>query len=305
MADGSVLSVGTFDGFHRGHRAILEAVREIAQSNGLRSAVLAFETPPRRILEHQVTGSLLLPRGLKRKLLSPFVDEVIPVCFSELQALEPPEFIAYLRQRYPGLHTIVEGQSFRFGSGRAGGLDTLVELGTVHGFSLEVVPPIMVGNAPASSSRIRQALAHGDLPLATEMLGRPPALFGHVIHGDGKGKTFGFPTANLAIEEDVLRPASGIYLVRAFVPNAAYNGLLYVGNRPSLVSNESRCEVHLLSAPDRPLYGACLEVHLVRRLRADRAFPSLGALQEQMGKDVETARALFENAPCSSKRLIQ
>jgi len=303
MAEGTVISVGTFDGFHRGHRAILETVREIANAHDYRSAVLAFETPPRHILQGRTSGGLILPRSIKRRLMEPFVDAVVPADFSEFRELDASTFVDDLRRTFPDLRYIVEGRSFRFGKARIGGLDTLIQLGEIHGFGLQVVPPVVVGGLPASSSRIRAALEQGDVALATEMLGRSPVLLGKVVPGNGVGRSLGFPTANLAIDADILRPASGIYWVKAYSLDQSFDGLLYVGNRPTFASDDPRCEIHLLASPDRDLYGAGFEAHLVRRIREDRRFPSLQALQHQIAQDVEVVRALIRASPCASERL--
>ena len=168
-------------------------------------------------------------------------------------------------------------------------LRTLRSLGAQKGLDVVCVPPVMVGDAASSSTRIREAVSSGDFQTARACLGRSPILTAPVVHGDQLGDKLGYPTANLDVDPHILLPQPGIFLVHAHGARVRASGLLYIGSRPTLGQGGLRCEVHLLDFTPRPLYGEVLEVHLLERLRGDRTFSSLEALQAQIETDVVTA----------------
>jgi riboflavin kinase / FMN adenylyltransferase len=267
------VAIGTFDGVHRGHRWVIDALRE----TGLRSTVLTFEPHPRLVLGYDV--QLLTPFERRLELLRQAgPDEILVVEFTpELSRREPEEFVGdYLTAI--GARVVVAGEDFRFGAGRRGDVALLRTLG------LEVRPvPLLEG---ISSSRIRELVASGDVGGAAQLLGRPFELEGSVVAGDQRGGTLGFPTANLATEPHVLVPAYGIYAGEALEHRAAVS----VGVNPHYGGSERRIEAFLLDFED-DLYGRRLRVELWQRLRDERAFESEEELVAQIARDVEAARA--------------
>ena len=303
MKRGTVVSIGTFDGIHLGHQAILRELRHQAEAHSLSSLVYAFTVPPRWAPRGDEERYLLLPTTLKLDLLGKSADLVHPAAFESVQFMEPEDFIETVLIKQLHARVIVEGDSFRFGRNRSGDLETLRTLGDQKGLDVVCVPPVMVGDEASSSTRIREAIRSGDFQTARACLGRSPVLRGPVVHGDQLGRKLGFPTANLDIDPHVLLPRPGIFLVHALGETLRANGLLYIGSRPTLGHGEQRCEVHLLDFADRPLYGEVLEIHLLKRIRNDLAFPSLDTLRTQIEADITTARKLCLNHASIEERI--
>jgi len=290
---GSVVCIGTFDGVHIGHQAILRRVRHEAEDRNLVSVAYAFDAPPRWTQAGEPTRTLLLPRPIKRSLLGAYVDRVIPVALADVRHLSPDDFAATVLARQLSARAVVIGGNFRFGRKRGGTIERLGELGTENGFETIPVAPVEYTGEPVSSTRIRQLLTSGDVQQASELLGRPPILLGIVESGDRLGRNLGYPTANLEIDSHELLPGPGIYMIHAFCVGARHEGLLYIGHRPTLGGGALRCEVHLLASQPLDLYGHSMEVHLLERIREDRAFESLDALCAQIERDISAARSGF------------
>ena len=267
------VAIGTFDGVHRGHRAVIEE----AKASGLRSVVVTFHPHPRSVLGYEVSLLATLERRIELiERIGP--DELVVVPFTpELSRLDPERFVRGVLGPL-GARMVVAGEGFRFGSGRRGDLALLRRLG------LDVRPvPLVEG---VSSSRIRELLADGDVAEAARLLGRPPELEGTVVAGDQRGGTLGFPTANLAVEPGLLVPAHGIYAGAARGHRAAIS----VGINPHYGGRERKVEAYLLDfAGD--LYGEHLRLELWTRLRDERAFASEAELVQQMTRDIEATRA--------------
>jgi len=266
------VALGTFDGVHRGHRAVIEVVT----AAGLRSTVLTFEPHPRLVLGYDVQLLTSFERRLEL-IEEAGPDEVLVVEFTqELSRLAPEEFVSeYLTAI--GARVVVAGEDFRFGAGRRGDVPLLRSLG------LEVRPvPILVG---VSSSRIRELVREGDLPGAAELLGRPFEVEGDVVYGDRRGGTLGFPTANLSPDPHALVPAHGIYAGEALGHRVAAS----IGVNPHYGGSERRIEAFLLDF-EGDLYGSRLRVEVWKRLREERAFSSEEDLVAQIAADVEAAR---------------
>jgi len=296
--EGAVVTVGTFDGVHLGHQAILKRLCAIASEKKLERVAYAFTFPPRQgalrqTLKEQPKPCLLLPESAKLKLLKRYVDRVEQADFVEVRNLKAERFVREILLERLTARVIVVGDSFRFGRAREGDVSLLRRVGKEQGIFVVEVPSVVVDQAPVSSTWIRELVASGEVGEARALLGRPPLFVGEVVEGDGLGRRLGYPTANLAFDPVVLHPARGIYLVHAFWLRKRESGLLYFGVRPTLKGSAIRCEVHLLSSPDDDLYGKTMEVHLLQKLRGDRGFPSLEALREQMGLDAARARSLL------------
>jgi riboflavin kinase/FMN adenylyltransferase len=267
------VAIGVFDGVHRGHQRVLEAVVD----TGLVPTAITFDPHPRLVLGYGVELLSTLERRLEL-FAEAGVEETLILEFThELQQQEPEEFAQGVLRRI-GVEVVVAGDDFRFGHRRRGGLAFLEE----HGFSVVRVASV-VG---ASSTRIRDLLHAGDVAGAAQILGRPPEVDGIVVVGDERGGTLGFPTANLSIEPHLLVPAFGIYAGSALGGRAAIS----IGTNPHYGGLERRIEAHLLDF-EGDLYGQRLVVELWQKLRDERAFESEADLVEQIARDVEAARA--------------
>jgi riboflavin kinase/FMN adenylyltransferase len=266
------IAIGTFDGVHRGHRAVVDAAR----ASGLRSTVVTFHPHPRTVFGYEV--HLLTPVERRLELLQEMgPDDVLVVTFTpELSQLTPEEFVDRVL-RPIGTQVVVAGEDFRFGRGRAGDLELLGRLG----FETRPVPMV----EGVSSSAIREALQAGDIPTAARLLGRPPELQGPVVYGDRRGGTLGFPTANLAVAPDILVPAYGIYAGETLGHRAAVS----IGVNPHYGGVERRIEAFLLDF-EGDLYGTWVRLTLWRHLRDERAFKSEDELVAQIARDVDAAR---------------
>jgi len=284
----TALTLGTFDGVHRGHRALLERTRAWARAHNALSVAFVFTQPPPN---HMGTPKpLLMPVRKKLERISQTVEHTLSVEFPEVGWMEAEEFVRKILIEQLQMAHIVLGPDARFGKNRRGDNTLLKQMGGELAFSVEVVPPITINQKIISSTAIRESLLAGRLDEAREMLGYAPTLWGTVVHGDGRGRKLGYPTANLALEKNVLVPAAGVYAVRVRVQNAQRDGVLYIGSRATFADASPSIEVHLFNT-DEELYGLELEVALLRRLRDDQRFDSLSALKAQIEADIQAARA--------------
>lgn len=291
--DGPVVAPGNYDGVHIGHRALLAAARELA-ADGERVSVLTFDPHPAQLLGKGSPPKLLTTIERRRELLLALgADTVDVVRFDEAFAmLTAREFVS--RVLIDRLHArgVVVGPDFRYGQGRAGDATTLRTAARTHGFSLRVVAPVERDGAVVSSTRIRATLAEGDVGSAAELLGRLHDATGVVGGGDRRGRTLGFPTANLDCEP-VMLPADGVYSVVARAPGGELlRGVANLGVRPTFMAGRS-VEVHLLDF-DGDLSGAMLRVGFVGRIRSERTFDGPDALRAQITADVGRARRDLE-----------
>jgi riboflavin kinase / FMN adenylyltransferase len=267
------VALGTFDGVHLGHRRAIGA----ALAAGLQAAVVTFDPHPRAVLGNRVELISTLERRLEL-IASLGVTEALVLPFTPDLSFQTPEEFARNVLEPMGARVVVAGENFRFGRGRSGDLALLAELG----FDSRPVPLV----EGVSSSRIRQLAGAGEVDRAAKLLGRPVEVEGTVVAGDARGGTLGFPTANLAVPSDLLVPAFGIYAGEALGMRTATS----IGVNPHYGGEERRVEAFLLDY-EGDLYGRRLVVELWERLREERAFDSESDLIEQIGRDVEAARA--------------
>jgi riboflavin kinase / FMN adenylyltransferase len=271
------VALGTFDGVHRGHQRVIEA----AKASGLPTTVVTFDPHPRIVLGNQVELLTTLERRLE--LLKALGVDALVVPFTPELALATPEEFAESVLEELGATVVAAGENFRFGRGRTGDLDTLARLG----FDVRRVPLV----EGVSSSRIRQLVRAGEIEGAAALLGRPPEVEGTVVSGDARGGTLGYPTANLAVPSELIVPAYGIYAGEA----AGHRAAVSIGVNPHYGGEERRVEAFLLDF-EGDLYGQRLSVELWQRLRDERAFGSEQELVEQIGRDVEAAKAAVRPA---------
>ncbi|WP_419941839.1 bifunctional riboflavin kinase/FAD synthetase [Candidatus Palauibacter sp.] len=293
--DTTVVTVGTFDGVHLGHQAILRQVRSRAQARAGSSVLLTFDPHPLRVVRPDAAPQLLTLPNEKKEILAQFdLDYVAFVTFTaEFSRYSPERFVEEILVRRLRASELVIGHDHGFGRGRAGDVSVLERLGAMHGFDVAVVGGVEVGSGAVSSTRIRCAVAEGDMEAAAAGLGRPYSLRGTVIHGLGRGRTLGFPTANLTPPPpDKLLPAEGIYAVRASVGTELREGLLHLGPRPTFVGSPPTIELFLIDF-ERDIYGERVVVEFLHRLREVRPFATQAGLIEQMRRDLEAGREFF------------
>lgn len=289
----TVLTIGAFDGIHRGHQHLIRQVVARARELNAASALVTLHPHPRVVLRS--TSPLCYLSTIEERLdwLAPLdLDYVVVFPFSlEASQMRAREFVELLVAR---LHLIELfcGKDFALGYKREGNVEFLRALGRERGFAVTVVEPQTLEGEIVSSSRVRELIAQGELRAATRLLGRYPSLRGRVIEGDKRGRALGFPTANLAIAERRLIPADGIYAVRVKIGARWYGGAANIGVRPTFDGRQRLVEVYVLDF-DGDLYDQVIEVQFVQRLRAEIKFPNVAALIAQMQQDVANARAVL------------
>lgn len=300
----TLVVIGNFDGVHRGHQAVLSAALVEAGADGLAPLLLTFEPHPAVVLRG-VPSRVLTTMERRVELVGRLDDSlrvVVEPFTRALAELEARAFVERILLGQLGARRVVVGQSFCFGRGRSGDLGTLEALGRELGFSARAVALVGDEQGRFSSSRARQAISSGDMAQAEQVLGRPHSLSGTVVAGDARGRSLGFPTANLAFIEELL-PPHGVYacLADRLHPDGRSEKLgLAVANlgvRPTLGAGAAIFEAHVLDL-EGDLYGARLRIHLVARLREERKFSGVAELAAQIEKDVAAARqALRERRP--------
>ena len=282
------VTVGNFDGFHRGHAAVIEELVESARGRGATPVAVTFEPHPIAVVAPEHAPGLLTTTEEKAELMAPSgLAALLVVEFTrDVMNEEAREFLSWLQVGH-GSHLVL-GYDFHMGKGRCCDIGRLSELGAEIGYVLDVVPPVEHEGRPISSTRIRESVAAGDMEAAAVMLGRPYSLRGTVVAGERAGRILRSPTANLDLPEGRLLPGDGVYLVSA----SSLGGrpaALYVGTRPTFGSGERRAEVHVLDL-EADLYGTTLAVDLVERIRGDQVFGSAEELAAQIGEDLARAR---------------
>ncbi len=289
----TVLTLGNFDGVHRGHQAILERTIALARAHDARAGLVTFHPHPAVVVSPGRAPELIVPlRGKLALLAATELDFVWLARFTpEFARLTPEAFIGtYLGARV-GIVAMVVGDNVSFGRNRTGNADVLRRLGERYGFRVDVVGPVTHAGVRVSSTAVRAAIREGDVTMATGLLGRCHRLWGRVGSGDRRGRTLGFPTANLVLRAGLL-PRDGVYVVRARVHEATYGGVANVGSRPTFGGQRRGLEAHLLDF-DGDLYRRQLCVELVARLRDEMRFPSVDALVRQIGEDAKRARQVL------------
>lgn len=293
-ANGAAVTIGTFDGVHLGHRALIARTIAEARERELTPVVLTWDRHPAATLRPEVAPPMLSSPERKIELLQETGAEMVAVLpFDVPLSQRPPEsFVEDVLVKGLGARLVLVGEGWRFGKGRAGTVELLEELGRGFGFEARGVSLEEVGGEAASSSRVRKAVTAGDLRLAERVLGRPFDLDGVVEHGDARGKGLGFPTANLAIDPAIASPPVGVYAGRGRVGASWFPAATNVGVNPTFGGGgQPRIETYLVGF-DGDLYGQTIRVEFWERLRDEKRFDSVDELIEQMGKDVAATEAL-------------
>ncbi len=297
--------IGNFDGVHTGHQALLRVARSEAHTIQGETAVLTFDPHPTHVLSLDRTVPRLLTLERKRELLHHYgADRVVVQPFDIAFSQKTPR--EFVQEVIVPLHAqvLVVGADFRFGNKREGTVETLIELGKECGFRVQVIPLHALDNEIVSSSRIRQALAEGDLEYTTTALDRPFDFAGLVVTGDQRGRTIGFPTANLETQTEAL-PKRGAYAVRVTWREGEdaihVNGMMNIGTRPTIaqIHPTQTIEVHLFDI-NQDLYGKTLRVQCIERLRDEQRFENSEALNAQLSKDKEEAQRILKDTNAQS-----
>lgn len=288
-----VVALGNFDGVHRGHRAILKAAIDRARSLSGKAYALTFDPLPAKVLAPRHAPQMLMtPEDKFECLRDSGLDGVLVLHFDlALSRLTPSEFVRdYLLDKL-GVEAVVVGHSVSFGHQRAGNAAVMVELGREFGFETVVVGPVKVDGIEVSSSKIRELIGAGDLQAAARLLGRPHFLSGKVIHGRERGRTIGFPTANLESQTEYI-PPDGVYATRVVLAGASYPSITNIGMRPTFHESARSIEAHIFDF-DRDIYDQMIKLEIIERVRPERKFESGEELGRQIRQDLKRAREIL------------
>lgn len=296
-----ILTIGNFDGLHRGHKRVLRKVITRAREEGGTSCVVTFEPHPLKILRPESAPQLIQTRAQKRSILAHLgVEVLVEVPFTRAFAQVEAEAFARLLAASLVPLEIYIGEDFHFGRGRKGGIELLQSVQGELGFSAMAFPKLKVAGEEVSSTRIRNLLLSGNMEEAVHLLGRPYVIEGMVEHGDGRGKTLGFPTANLAIENELI-PAHGVYAVAVDVGEPLLlPGVANLGTRPTFEGSRVAVEVHCL-AGGGDFYGKKVRCLFFKFLRPETKFPSVEELKAQISLDARAAREFLSGVPLQRK----
>jgi len=292
-----VVAIGNFDGVHAGHQAILKQAISAARAADGNAFALTFDPLPSKVLAPDRAPRLILTPEDKLELLrGSGLEAVLVLEFTlELSRLTPREFVReYLLERI-GARMVVVGHSVSFGYQRAGNAAMMEELGREFGFKTRVVGPVTVDGMEASSTRVRKMVAAGDMVVAARLLGRCHFVRGPVVHGRERGRTIGFPTANIQSRTELL-PPDGVYATRIVLPDGSSHGsITNIGMRPTFAEPERTIEAHIF-AFNRDIYDQDVKLELIERIRPEKKFESGAALAAQIASDVQRAKAIVAEA---------
>ncbi|HEX5480059.1 MAG TPA: bifunctional riboflavin kinase/FAD synthetase [Dehalococcoidia bacterium] len=290
----SAVTLGVFDGVHRGHRALIGALADRARARALATTVVTLHPAPIQVLRPQVRIAYLTSLEERLELLrSTGVDAVAPLTFtSEVAELSAHDFVAMLYDTLQ-MRFLLMGPDNAFGRGREGTPERVREIGAEMGFEVEVLQaPLTEAEGRVSATAIRNALKDGEMELAARLLGRPYALRGPVVRGHERGKGIGFPTANIAVTPDRALPAFGVYVSRAYVGDRGYLSATNIGINPTFGDERPSVETYLLDF-EGDLYGRELRVEVLHRLRGEIRFEGIDALKSAIARDVDATRVYF------------
>lgn len=293
----AVATIGTFDGVHYGHQKIIKRLCELARSTGGESVILTFFPHPRLIIDPENQDLKMINTiDEKARILDRLgVDHLIITPFTrDFSNLSPTEYIEHILVDTIGIKNLIVGYDHRFGKDRAGGMPELEAGAKTYDYKIEVIPEQDINDVAVSSTKIRNALLNGEVALAADYLGYNFSLYGRVIKGDKIGRTIGFPTANIFIEETYkLIPSDGIYAVTVDMSGQSFKGMAYIGQRPTINGMTRNIEVNIFEF-NQEIYGQNITMTFLEFLRNDVKFAGLEALKLQLQKDKEATLAYFD-----------
>jgi riboflavin kinase / FMN adenylyltransferase len=291
----STVAIGTFDGVHLGHQAVIQTATEDARQNNRRAVVFTFDRHPAELLApDRVPGYLTTPAQRIPLIAAQGTEELVIVHFdSALAGLTAEEFVRMILKERLGAEAIVIGDDFHFGKNRSGNAEYLHSVQESFGFQLSVHAPVLLDGVPVHSSQIRALIREGKVSDAERLLGHPFLLSGRVVQGQQLGRTLGYPTANLALTVNQVVPADGIYAVEAILDDGrTFGGACSIGSRPTIAGAGRSIETYLFDF-NGDIYGRGMELRFLHYLRPEVKFDSLDALVLQMAQDVKQARQIY------------
>ncbi len=290
----TIVTLGTFDGVHLGHKKLLEEMRRKAKKYGLESLIFTFDQPPKNYLDEKL--KLILAPEEKFELLEKACDHLVIAQFANIRDLGPEEFVAGILIKRLNMKALIVGRDFRFGNKRSGDTAFLKKLSREYDFKLTVAEFEEMDGQPVSSTRIRELIRRGQVARARKLLGYFPKLQGAVISGKGRGRSLGFPTVNLAIDKRLVAPEQGIYASYTYLPfhHNKQESLFYIGNRPTFNESDKSYEIHLLEQePRQDFLGKNIKTALVSKIRDDQKFPNSKSLANRMKQDAQVAKKIL------------
>lgn len=291
----TVITIGTFDGVHKGHQKILRHLEEIKKQKNLKSIVFTFHPHPRKIIQQDYKSDikLLTTKSEKIQLLQKFDIDYLLFCpfTKEFSEIEPEKFVQYLAEHLNIKHIII-GYDHRFGKERKGDITTFLRLKEKYKFEVEQISAETINEINVSSTKIRQYLLNGDIQKANALLGYNYFITGKVVEGKKLGRQIGIPTANICVDDkDKLIPANGVYCVYVKVQNKIYNGSMNIGFNPTIDTNqEEKLEVHILNF-NEDIYYQDIQIYFNQRIRDEKKFNSLEELKDQIVQDIERCKS--------------
>ena len=298
---GCVATIGNFDGVHLGHQAVIGQLAEKGEALGLPITVICFEPQPMEVFRpNEVPPRLTRLREKLQALKRYSVDQVLVIRFDQrFAAMTAEAFIDEVLVRDLGIRYLVVGDDFRFGKDRAGDFAMLQQAGQQHGFQVVSMHTFNIDGERVSSTRVRAALANGDLSTAEKLLGRPYRMCGRVAHGDKIGRTIGIPTANIFLHRK-RSPLHGIFVVEVFgLDGEPVTGAASIGTRPTVGGTRTLLEIHLLDFDDH-IYGKYLQIDFLHKIRDEEKYDTMDELKERMNLDIEETRAWFRTGKSAS-----
>jgi riboflavin kinase/FMN adenylyltransferase len=283
----SIITIGTFDGVHLGHKSILEKMKNATQNNQYESLVLTFFPHPRMVLQQDSSIKLLNTIDEKATLLEKFgIDNLIIHPFDEaFSNLSAEEFVKNILVDKLNIHKIIIGHDHRFGKNRTADINDLIAFGKKYSFEVEQINAHEIDEIAISSTKIRKALIEGNIKLANQYLGYSYYISGKVVEGKKIGRTIGYPTANIQINENYkLLPKNGVYVVSSEIDNVLYFGMMNIGKNPTIGENDQSIEVHFFNL-NKDIYNKNLQILILEHIREEQKFNSLSELQAQLDKD--------------------
>jgi riboflavin kinase/FMN adenylyltransferase len=290
----TILTIGVFDGVHRGHQHLIAELNKKVSHRGLLSGVVTFYRHPQEVLSPGTKLTFLTSFAERTKLIKNLgIDLIAPLSFTaQLSQLSARNFVSLL-QEHLKMKGLVVGPDFALGRGREGNIPKLESLGQELGFDVTPVPYLLIEGQVVSSTNIRKALTQGDMSKVAQLLGRYFSLTGVVVPGVVRGQSLGFPTANIALEPRQALPPDGVYITWAWVDGKAHRAVTNIGVRPTFGSGQRTVEVHIIDFQE-DLYGRKLTIELVERVRDEFHFTTAAELKMQISKDVEQAKAVLK-----------
>jgi len=291
-----VLTIGNFDGVHRGHLALFERVKIRARAVGGTSVVMTFQPHPIKIMKPEIAPLLITPTEQKVTLIARAgIQTIICLTFDEtFAAISAEDFVRDILVGTIGVKELVVGYDYSFGRNRTGNIELLRRVGKDLRFQLHVVEPVLIGNRIVSSTSIRELVSEGELAEAKRLLGRDYQICGSVVKGKNRGgRLLGFPTANLQVVDE-LTPKEGVYAVRVLLNNHIYDGVTNIGHNPTFGQGPLSIETHILDYSGN-LLGRVIRINFIQRLRAEKTYKSIEDLARQIDLDIKAARELLQS----------